>query len=55
MADEVTGSEAPVESPLAALDPEGLKSLLDVTRQINAETNMDAILDTIVDLSLIHI
>ena len=39
---------------LAALDPEGLQSLLRVTRQINAETDMDAILDTIVD-SLVSI
>ena len=57
MVDDAKGNEAQAgaaDQPLAALDPEGLKSLLAVTRRINAETNMDAILDTIVD-SLVSI
>ena len=57
MADEPPAArpaDAGAVSRLAALDPTALESLLDVTRQINAEANLDAVLATIVD-SLVSI
>lgn len=51
--DQANESQA-VDPRLAALDPEGLQSLLQVTRRINAAAGVDNILETIVD-SLVSI